>query len=226
MPKVSTYTRKRIQSLHEQNLHPVEIFKVLKGEDLAVSYQSVARIANKLKLTGSANNLPRSGRPRKINPEAQAFNEEQTRRNDETTSREIQKKLAKHGLIVHASTIRQSRKEQGWTHKHDTANWSGKPTKSRDWSSPCMFLTLEIHSIVSSSPTNALQHCEKVMQAKCTNFVLCSPDFSRETSQKSSSWTSWHFAWHFAGTKSDFSLNFHCLSDKSRYFASQDKKFR
>ena len=115
MPKVSTYTRKRIQSLHEQNLHPVEIFKVLKGEDLAVSYQSVARIANKLKLTGSTNNLPRSGRPRKINPEAQAFIEEQMRRNDETTSREIQKKLAKHGLIVHASTIRRSRKEQGWT---------------------------------------------------------------------------------------------------------------
>ena len=156
MPKVSTYTRKRIQSLHEQNLHPVEIFKVLKGEDLAVSYQSVARIVNKLKLTGSTNNLPRSGRPRKINPEAQAFNEEQTRRNDETTSREIQKKLAKHGLIVHASTIRQSRKEQGWTHKHDTANWSGKPTKSRDWSSPSVFWTLEIHSIMSSSPTNAL----------------------------------------------------------------------
>ena len=85
--------------------HPVEIFKTLKGEDLAVSYQSVARIINKLKLTGSTNNLPRSGRPRKINAEAQAFIEEQMRRNDETTSREIQKKLAKHGLIVHASTI-------------------------------------------------------------------------------------------------------------------------
>ena len=115
MPKVSTYTRKRMQSLHEQNFHPVEIFKTLKGEDLAVSYQSVARIINKLKLTGSTNNLPRSGRPRKINAEAQAFIEEQMRRNDETTSREIQKKLAKHGLIVHASTIRRSRKEQGWT---------------------------------------------------------------------------------------------------------------
>ena len=115
MPKVSTYTRKRIQSLHKQNFHPVEIFKTLKSEDLAVSYQSVVRIINKLKLAGSTNNLPRSGRPRKINAEAQAFIEEQMRRNDETTSREIQKKLAKHGLIVHASTIRRSRKEQGWT---------------------------------------------------------------------------------------------------------------
>ena len=67
MPKVSTYTRKQIQSLHKQNLQPVEIFKTLKGEDLAVSYQSVARIINKLKLSGDMNNLPRSGRPRKTN---------------------------------------------------------------------------------------------------------------------------------------------------------------
>ena len=115
MPKVSTYTRKRIQSLHEQNLHAIEIFKTLKGEDLAVSYQSVARIINKLKLTGSTDNLPRSGWPRKVSPEAKAFIEEQMRRNDETTSREIQKKLAKNGLVVYASTVRQSRKEQGWT---------------------------------------------------------------------------------------------------------------
>ena len=76
MPKVSTYTRKRIQSLHEQNLHAIEIFKTLKGEDLAVSYQSVARIINKLKLTGSTDNLPRSGWPRKVSPEAKAFIEE------------------------------------------------------------------------------------------------------------------------------------------------------
>ena len=105
MPKVSTYTRMRIQSLQEQNLHPVEIFKTLKGEDLAVSYQSVARIINKLKLTGSTNDLPRSRRPRKVNPEAKAFIEERMRRNDKTTSHEIQKQLVKHWLIVHASTV-------------------------------------------------------------------------------------------------------------------------
>lgn len=97
--------RKRIQSLHEQKLHPVEIFKTLKGEDLAVSYQSVARIINKLKVTGSTNDLPRSGRPKKVNPEGKAFIEEQMRRNDETISHEIQK-LAKRGLMVHASTVR------------------------------------------------------------------------------------------------------------------------
>ena len=115
MPKVSTYTRKRIQSLHEQTLHAIEIFKMLKGEDLAVSYQCVTRIINKLKLTSSTDNMARSGWPRKVSPEAKAFIEEQMRRNDKTTSCEIQKKLAKNGLVVHASTVRRSRKEQGWT---------------------------------------------------------------------------------------------------------------
>jgi len=102
----------RIQSLHEQNLYPVEIFKTLKGDDLADSHQSVARIINKLKPT--TNDLPRTAQPRKVNLEAKAFIKEQMRRNDETTSREIQK-LTKHGLIIHVSTVRRSSKEQGWT---------------------------------------------------------------------------------------------------------------
>ena len=38
-----------------------------------------------------------------------------------------------------------------------------------------------------------IQYCEKVMQTKCANFVLCFPDLSRESSRKSSSRTSRHF---------------------------------
>ena len=115
MPKVTTYTRKRIQSLHERCLQPVKIFQELKGEGLNVSYPSVARIVNKLKLTGSIENHARSGRPRKLNAEARSFIEDQMRANDETTSCQIQKRLQKHGITVHASTVRRSRKEQGWT---------------------------------------------------------------------------------------------------------------
>lgn len=60
----------------------------MKFPDLAVSYLSVARIINKLKPTGSTNNLVRSGRPRKVNAEAKAFIEAQMQRNDETNSEE------------------------------------------------------------------------------------------------------------------------------------------
>ena len=115
MPKVTTYTRNRIQTLHESCLQPVKIFQELKSEGLSVSYASVARIVNKLKLTGSIENRARSGRPRKLNDAARAFIEEQMRANDETTSCQIQKRLQKRGFTVHASTVRRSRKEQGWT---------------------------------------------------------------------------------------------------------------
>ena len=63
MPKVTTYTRKRIQSLLGQGLHPVAIFKELKTESLSVSYPSVARIVRSIKLTGSTENPAKSGRP-------------------------------------------------------------------------------------------------------------------------------------------------------------------
>ena len=115
MPKVTTYTRKRIQSLLDQGLHPVAIFKELNTESLSVSYPSVARIVRRIKLTGSTENLARSGRPRKLNEAAKAFIESQMRKNDETTSRQIQKRLARRGVTVHDSTVRRSRKEQGWT---------------------------------------------------------------------------------------------------------------
>ena len=52
MLKVSSYTQKRIQVLDEFGLQPIAIFKQLVDEGLRVSYPSVARIVNKVKLTG------------------------------------------------------------------------------------------------------------------------------------------------------------------------------
>ena len=66
MPKVSNYTRTRIELLHKQGLHPAGIFRSLKNEGLLVSLASVLRIVKKLQLTGSVANLPRSGRPAKL----------------------------------------------------------------------------------------------------------------------------------------------------------------
>ena len=114
MPSVSNYMRTRIESLHRQNLHPAEIFKLLKGEDLKVSFATVTRIIKKLKLTGSTKKGTSTGRPRKLNTEARAFIEDEMRKDDETTSRAIQKKLARRGVVVHPSTTRRSRKQQGW----------------------------------------------------------------------------------------------------------------
>ena len=66
MPKVTTYTRTRIELLDKQGLHPAGIFTSLKREGLSVSFSSVTRIIKKLHITGSVKNLPRSGRPQKL----------------------------------------------------------------------------------------------------------------------------------------------------------------
>ena len=115
MPKYSNYVRTRIELLHNQDLHPAGILKTLKGEGLVVSLSGITRMIKKLRLTGSVANLPRSGRPRKLSVEARAFIDQQMRKNDEMTSAKIQKKLAKRGISVSSSTVRRSRKQQGWT---------------------------------------------------------------------------------------------------------------
>ena len=113
MPTVSNYMHTRIESSSsELNLHPV---KLLKREDLKVTFATVTCIIKNLKLTGSTKKGTSTGRPRKLNAEARAFIEDQMRKDDETTSRMIQKKLARHGVVVHPSTVRRSRKQQGWT---------------------------------------------------------------------------------------------------------------
>ena len=108
MPKVSTYTCKRIQSLHQQGLQRVAIFKKLREKGSSVSYQSIARIVKKIKLTRSVENLPKSGQPRKLNALARQFIEDQMQKNDEATSRQTLKKLSKRGVEVHPSTVQRS----------------------------------------------------------------------------------------------------------------------
>ena len=115
MPKISSYTRTRIELLYSQGFHPAGIFKTLKSEGLQVSLSGITRLIKKLRLNSFVANLPRSGRPKKLSMEARAFIDQQMRRNDETTSAEIRKKLAKRGILVNSSTVRRSRKQQGWT---------------------------------------------------------------------------------------------------------------
>ena len=115
MAKVSNYTRTRIELLHKQGLLPAEIFRSLKAEGLLASIASVVRIVKKFKITGSVANLPRSGRPTKRTERAKASIDQQKRKDDEMTSRRIQKKLAKRGIVMDSSTVQRSRKQLGWT---------------------------------------------------------------------------------------------------------------
>ena len=109
MRKISNYTRTRIELLDNQGFHPAGIFKTLRR---VTSEPFRHRSLRKLRLTGSAANLSRLGRPKKLSVEAKAFRDQQMRRNDETTSVTIRKKLAKRGILVSSSTVRRSRKKE------------------------------------------------------------------------------------------------------------------
>ena len=115
MARVSNYTRTRIELLHKQGLHPVEIFKLLKGEGLLASFASVTWIIKKFKLTGSVADVARSGRPTKLSEEARGFIDDQMRKDDEMTSGRIKKKLERCGVTVSSSTVRRACKQLGWT---------------------------------------------------------------------------------------------------------------
>ena len=73
MPKVTIYTRSRIESLYNQGSRPVKIFKELKEEGLKVSFASVTLIIKKIQETGSTKNLHRTGRPAKLSEEEKNF---------------------------------------------------------------------------------------------------------------------------------------------------------
>ena len=112
MPKISNYTRTRIELLYSQGFHPAGIFKTLKSEGLQVSLSGITRLIKKLRLTSSVANLPRSRRPKKLSMEARAFIDQQMRRNDKTKSTKIRKKLVKRGILVSSSSVRRSRKQK------------------------------------------------------------------------------------------------------------------
>ena len=77
-----------------------------------------------VRLTGSVANLPRSWRPKKLSMEARAFVDQKMRRNDETTSTKIRKKLAKRGILVSLSTVRRLRKQKIYYYSSIWWKWS------------------------------------------------------------------------------------------------------
>ena len=85
----------------------------------STSLASVTRIINKIQKTGSTENCSRSGRPTELSADAKAFIEKQMRINNEATSIQIKKQLAKHGIVVNFCTVRRLRAKQGWTLQHN-----------------------------------------------------------------------------------------------------------
>lgn len=169
MPKVTTYTRNRIDCLFKEGLRPVEIVKVVKREGLQGSFSSVTRIVRKIQQTGSTKNLPRSGRPKTLSAEAKAFVEDQMRKNDEATSIEIQDNDPKHT----------SRRAQAFM-ENNGINWWLTPPESPDlnpiedlWHELKFYLASKVKPQTKQQLVDGIRKfwTEKLTADKCSRYI-------------------------------------------------------
>ena len=169
MPKVTTYTRNRIDCLFKEGLRPVEIVKVVKREGLQASFSSVTRIVRKIQQTGSTKNLPGSGRPKTLSAEAKAFVEDQMRKNDEATSIEIQDNDPKHT----------SRRAQAFM-ENNGINWWRTPPESPDlnpiedlWHELKFYLASKVKPQTKQQLVDGIRKfwTEKLTADKCSRYI-------------------------------------------------------
>ena len=119
----------------------------------------------------------------------------------------------------HHFTARENMNSINWPHSHSSVGRASHQYSQRSrvrillqpWffqASPFQLLRLENllwWSLFTSYTTAVqIQHCAKVTQAKCANFVLCSRDFSMKVA--------WKFAWNFMAYWAIICLN------KGRFF--------
>ena len=85
------------------------LYRALKIEDQLILRSHAKSIFLHAKsnesLHGQTDKGKSTRRPRKLNTKARTFIEDQMRKEDETTSSQIQKKPAKRGIQVHPSTV-------------------------------------------------------------------------------------------------------------------------
>ena len=113
----SDYVKQRILFYHRSRKNCTEIARCLAEEGYKASKVGIYKFLRRYKETGTIARAPGSGRSSKVNHEIRKLIEEQMQRNDETTALEIKQLLEKEGFDASESSIRQWRKDLGWTSK-------------------------------------------------------------------------------------------------------------
>ena len=106
MPKVTSYTSKRIPCLHKEGFYPVQILKASRRENLQGSLASVTGIINKIQKIRSTENRPRSGRPTELPADAKAFLENAYKRRG--NKHPDSKTTGQAWTVVNSTTVRRS----------------------------------------------------------------------------------------------------------------------
>ena len=97
------YTKRRILFFHAKGFCAPTITKRLGNEGIIVSRQGVSNFLTRVEKTGSIGRRPGSGRPSKQTDEVKEIVESSMRADDETTVKELHKKLTHHGKTLSES---------------------------------------------------------------------------------------------------------------------------
>ena len=114
----SKYTKQRILSLHWSSHKVSTIVEYLVLEDgIRVSKVGVRRFIHCYTTRGTIARQPGSGFPPRLTPEIQTIIEGAMREDDETTTTQLQSRLAVYGVYVSLATILRGRQKLGWIYR-------------------------------------------------------------------------------------------------------------
>ena len=104
---LSTYQRERIASLSEEGISVSQIASILESEGRRTSRATVRKWVNRWETNRGLHDQHRSGRPSKVTPEIAAFMEAKMEEDDEITSAELHRLIARHfSANISAPTLR------------------------------------------------------------------------------------------------------------------------
>jgi len=112
---LSTYSKQRIVSLHDQGFKAPTIANVLRKEEIRATRVAVHNFLCMYKSTHTIRRKSGSGRPSKITAEVKALVEHQMIKDDETTAAQLHQLLLGNRILISLRTILRCREQLGWT---------------------------------------------------------------------------------------------------------------
>jgi len=114
-PRLSMYTRERLRRCLLEGRSIAATLRVLDSEGVSTCRQTVWRIRRHIRISGTAQPLPKSGRPTKLTAEVLQMIDDAMERDDETTGTELVVTLKNAGITASRTTILKGRHQLGWT---------------------------------------------------------------------------------------------------------------
>lgn len=114
-PRLSLYARERIRRCLLEGKSVSVTVHVLESEGIDTCRQTVWRIRRHIRINGTIDPLPKSGRPTKLTGDVLKIIDDAMEADDETTGKELVIKIQNAGKTASRTTVLKGRRALGWT---------------------------------------------------------------------------------------------------------------